>query len=405
MIDGYVHPAFAGLAARFGDDFADGSGGASLCVRHHGETVVDVWTGWADRDRSRRWTSDTPAMCFSMTKGFAATVVHRLVDQGLLDVDQTVRSVWPAFGAGGKAQMTVRHVLSHRSGLHDVRRLVDHADDLLDDEGMEARLAAATPHPGLVGRPAYHGLTFGWLCSGIARAVTGRDMRTLFEEEIARPLGVDGIWLGRAPEGRPEVAQFVYDEDRFSLVGTVVDAAAKRVRWVGRINGALIVDGFDDLIQTVPDGPLLDAQMAAVTGSFTARGASAMYAALANGGRFRGRELLSRRTVHEAGRVQSRERDAVLGIDMRWRLGYHRTLTLGRRAPRGFGHHGYGGSGAWADPDTGLSLAFVTNRLGSATTPVADGRLLRYGGDALRAVRALPEDARIVGPDELDAAG
>lgn len=391
MIDGYVHPAFAGLAARFSADFTGrgGNGGGALCVRRHGETVVDIWVGHADRAGTRPWTADTPVMCFSMTKGFAATVIHRLVDRGDLAIDQTVASVWPAFAANGKADITIRQMLSHRAGLHDIRRIVKNADDLLDNEGMEARLAAASPHPRLLGHCAYHALTFGWLASGIARAVTGQDLRALFRTEISEPLGIGGIHLGRPEPGTSDpVADLVFSERQFAFVGRLAERGARRSKMMKAVNSALIVDGFDELIKDM-DGPVLDAQMPAVNGTFTARGASAMYAALAGGGSWRGRQLLSRRTVHEAGRVQSRERDAVLMLDMRWRLGYHAALTTGRRPPRGFGHFGYGGSGAWADPDTGLAVAFVTNRLGSVTTPVADLRLLRYGGDALKAVRAM----------------
>lgn len=395
MIDGYVHPAFAGLAARFASDFTGrGGGGGAICVRHHGETVVDIWTGTADHAGTRPWTADTPVMCFSMTKGFAATVLHRLIDAGELAVDQKVASFWPAFAANDKADITVREVLSHRAGLHDIRRIVTNADDLLDNEGMEARLAAASPHPRLRGRPAYHALTFGWLVSGIARAITGEDLRTLFRTQISEPLGVTGIHLGRPDPGVGDpVADLVYNKRQFAFTGRLAEMASRRSRTFNAVNNALIVDGFDALIEDM-SGPILDAQMPAANGTFTARGASAMYAALASSGTWQGRELLSRRTVHEAGRVQVRERDAVLQLDMRWRLGYHAALTNGRRPPRGFGHFGYGGSGAWADPDTGLAMAFVTNRLGSVTTPIADLRLMRYGGDALAAVRVMEnEDA------------
>jgi CubicO group peptidase (beta-lactamase class C family) len=62
---------------------------------------------------------------------------------------------------------------------------------------------------------------------------------------------------------------------------------------------------------------------------------------------------------------------------MRWRLVYHQAFVAGRDAPRAFGHYGYGGSGGWADPETGMSLGFVTNRIGSLTTPLGDLNLFR----------------------------
>jgi CubicO group peptidase (beta-lactamase class C family) len=152
---------------------------------------------------------------------------------------------------------------------------------------------------------------------------------------------------------------------------------------------ALLIDGFERLIFQDPDRRILDTEMPAANGVFTARSLARMYAALATDGSVDGVRILSPETLHEAGRVQNRGRDYVLGLPMRWRLGYHQAFTVGRPAWKAFGHFGYGGSGAWADPESGLSLAFVTNRLGSVTTPVGDVRLPRLGTAALNVVRGL----------------
>jgi CubicO group peptidase (beta-lactamase class C family) len=117
--------------------------------------------------------------------------------------------------------------------------------------------------------------------------------------------------------------------------------------------------------------------MPAVNGALSAAALARMYSALANGGADAGARLLSETTVRDLGRVHVRTRDMVLGLRMRWRLGYHHAFGTGRLAPRAFGHYGYGGSGGWGDPDLGLSLGFVTNRIGSVTTPMADLTLYR----------------------------
>ncbi len=114
-----------------------------------------------------------------------------------------------------------------------------------------------------------------------------------------------------------------------------------------------------------------------------------MYAPLANGGMIDGQQFLTPAMMTQISRVRSRQRDAVLGIHMRWRLGYHQAFVASGAQPHAaFGHFGLGGSGAWADPQTGLAIGFVTNRLGIATTPVADVRLARLGAVALACVRA-----------------
>ena len=110
-------------------------------------------------------------------------VIHRLVDRGLLSYDEPVARYWPEFGANGKDDITVRDVLRHRSGLAHLKGVTK--DELLDHLLMEERLAAA-PADRQRGWPAYHALTYGWILSGLARAVTGMGMRELFRVEVAR---------------------------------------------------------------------------------------------------------------------------------------------------------------------------------------------------------------------------
>jgi CubicO group peptidase (beta-lactamase class C family) len=86
-----------------------------------------------------------------------------------------------------------------------------------------------------------------------------------------------------------------------------------------------------------------------------------IYAMLAAGGEFGGQRYITPPVFKELSKVQSRRRDRVMPIPMHWRLGYHRIITMGKRAPKGFGHMGYNGSGAWCDPSRQLSFAFVTS--------------------------------------------
>ena len=178
-VRGAANPHFACAVRLFAAMFPGRPfGGGALSVYLHGEPVVDVWTGWSDRRGNARWSEDTGAMVFSGTKGMAATVIHRLADRGLIDYDTPVAEYWPEFAANGKAAITVREMMEHRAGLSHVQALS--TEELLDHELMEQRLAAAAPGPEF-GRPAYHALTFGWLLSGLARAVTGQSMRELFQ--------------------------------------------------------------------------------------------------------------------------------------------------------------------------------------------------------------------------------
>src|SRR6202035_1115115 len=121
-------------------------------------------------------------MVFSATKGMASTVIHRLVDRGLIEYDVPVAQYWPKFGANGKADITVRQLMRHQAGLSALRG--SSTQDLLDHELMERRLAAARPGYSF-GKSAYHALTYGWLLSGLARAVTCKSMGQVLRAELA----------------------------------------------------------------------------------------------------------------------------------------------------------------------------------------------------------------------------
>ena len=113
--------------------------------------------------------------------------------------------------------------------------------------------------------------------------------------------------------------------------------------------------------------------------------------------------LLSRRSVTRASQVQTRERDRVLLLPMHWRLGYHSAFTTRGRVPTGFGHFGYGGSGAWCDPEQRLAVAMVTNQV--AGGPFGDVRIARLGAAAVRCAgaRAREAPARRAGCSEREA--
>lgn len=386
--EGFAEPAFAEVAKCFDRLFgAQRGGGGALVVRWRGRAVVDLCKGFADREGTRPWTRDTAAISFSTTKGVASTVIHRLADRGLIDYDQPVATYWPEFAAGGKKRITVRQLLSHQAGLHSVKAVARDALSMLDHIAMEKRLALRLPDGG-PGHPAYHALTYGWLVAGLARKVTGKGMAELVRTEIAQPLGLNGgLSIGAPPDGLTNVAVPVGARQRLVwMAGRLLTPVGGRFAFTRRASEALYVPGFETLL----DGEqprLLDTEMPAANGVFTADALATMYAALAGAGRTDGVRLLSEDTVREAGRVQTRERDGVLGWPMRWRLGYHQAIAIGAQAPKAFGHFGYGGSGAWADPVTGLSFAFVTNKLGTLTTPMGDLGLFRLSGLALAAVQ------------------
>jgi CubicO group peptidase (beta-lactamase class C family) len=357
-VRGAADPRFANVVRLFAGLFPGRRfGGGTLCVYIDGRPVVDVWTGWSDRAGEVAWTADTGAMVFSATKGVASTVIHRLVDRELLCYDTPVADYWPEFGANGKADITVRDVLRHRSGLSHLKGVS--RTELMDHRLMEERLAAA-PVDHLRGAPAYHALTYGWLLSGLARAVTGMGMRELIRAELAAPLNTDGLHLGRPPADAPtKVAEILAPQS--SRPNPLFNFVAPRVAGLpfSGAFGAMYFPGIKSFVQG--DIPFLDGEVPAANGVVTGRGLAKMYAALANGGRIDGTQFLSSELVDGLTGKPPVLPDLNMMVPMPFHLGYHESPIPGLL--KGFGHIGLGGTLGWADPQTGSAFGFVHNRL------------------------------------------
>ena len=408
FIDGYLHPHFYPVATALRAQLSSYPGGAAVCIYHRGECVVDLWGG--DRDRAGRpWTHDTMSPSFSTTKGVASTLLHVMVDRGLLDYDDRVAKHWPEFAQAGKTNITVRQVLAHQSGLYHIRQMIDHAERMLDWDYMIRAIERTPPihEPGK--RTGYHGLTYGFLVGEILQRVTGKPFPELVREELAVPLELDGMYIGTPEDALPRAAELIWPQPGLlawrlpaasggGTLGEAVMGVASVVQKLLHLPG-IQLDLQSILDALAPRGissfdfgadKTLRAAIPAANGLFTARSLAKMYAALACGGEIDGVRLLSPKTLARATEVQTKlPGGVVIPFDMRWRLGYHGVATTAG-IPRGaFGHFGFGGSGAWADPKRRLAVALIVNS--GMGTPFGDLRIVRISGAALACARNRPE--------------
>ncbi len=402
-LDGQLHPRFEPVAAALRRQLRAYPGGAAACVYHRGERVVDLWGGTTD-DAGTPWRADTMAPSFSTSKGVAATTLHVMVDRGLLDYEDRVALHWPEFAQAGKAEITVRQVLAHQSGLYHVRQMIDHARRLLDWEHMIGAIEKARPIHTPGEKTGYHGITFGFLVGELVQRVSGLRFPEAVQQAVARPLELDGLHIGAPPEVLHRSAELIWRRPRFqpprlmlggsdALSDVVAGAARGYERLWRRIGVDLDLTGMLDAlaprgINSIDFGAseVLRVPIPAINGLFTARSLARMYAALACGGELDGQRLLSRATLERATERQGRAGSLrVFPFDMRWRLGYHGVFTT-RGIPRhAFGHFGFGGSGAWADPSRELAVALIVNS--GMGTPFGDLRIARIGAAVLDSLR------------------
>ncbi|MEU4511941.1 serine hydrolase domain-containing protein [Nonomuraea wenchangensis] len=399
----HCDPRFSRVREVFERHFADGEElGAAFAVYQDGELVVDLWDGVADRNTGRPWERDTPAFAYSCTKAVTATVLLQLAERGLVDVSAPVAEVWPEFAARGKAAITVEHLLTHQSGLPVLEEPVP-VEEFEDQAAIAARLAGQEPlwEPGTA--HGYHALTYGFLVGEVVRRVTGKSVGELVAAEIAGPLDLE-LWVGAPDDVIPRTARLKAAERPQALKVTEAGAAptgegATTGQGAGGADATTAgrdAAGAGGGKQGRPDDVLaamtkaaLDPQslmnralgnpaMHRVQGGAnnpvilragwpaaglvtTARGLAGFYRSLAAG------DILGQETLRDATRTRVNGPDRVLLLDTAFGLGYMRpSLTFLMPSGSAFGHSGMGGSIGLGDPERGLGIAYVMNKMANA---------------------------------------
>ena len=117
-IEGVCDGRFADVGKAFAEGFEKGEElGGAVAVIHDGELVVDLWSGYADVARTRPWREDTMVVVASTTKTVASLCGLMLLDRGIIELDAPIATYWPEFAAAGKAEIPVRYIFCHATGI------------------------------------------------------------------------------------------------------------------------------------------------------------------------------------------------------------------------------------------------------------------------------------------------
>lgn len=354
---GIVHDRYAAVREVFEANLASGADlGASFCATVEGETVVDLWGGFADPAKTRPWRRDTIVNVYSTTKTMTALTALLIADRGDLDFDAAVARYWPEFGANGKAEVKVRHLMSHSAGLSGWKEKIS-TEDLYDWEKATSLLAAQAPYwtPGAA--PGYHALTQGYLVGEVVRRITGKSLGTVFREEIAEPLGAD-FWIGLPASEDGRVAELIPPPPG----GAVGDGP-----------------GQTELQRNMSDNPGIDvsatktrawrgAEIPAAGGTGAARSVAEIHAILANGGMAKGRRFLSEAGCRKALELQIEGQDLILGTPARYGMGFGLAGgVVPLPNPNTIYWGGYGGSLVIIDMDARTTFGYAMNKMAGTT--------------------------------------
>ncbi|MGX6649133.1 serine hydrolase domain-containing protein [Maricaulaceae bacterium MS644] len=351
-VSGHVAPGFDPVREAFDANFAErGELGAAFTLIRDGEILVDLRGGYADRKKERVWGEDTIVPVFSTGKAVTALVVAWLVDQGRLEYDAPVAGIWPEFAQAGKGDVTLAQALSHQAGLPGYDQEMD-PSDWFDRDLMEERFAAMAPVWPLGEGSGYHPISFGVIADAVVRRADekGRTVGGILRDVICGPRGID-FHIGVAESDHARAADHVLPP---------------RAPDLGKINPAKELAFMKPWSSPGRRGAAAwrSAELPAANGHGTARAVARLMAPFATGGLLDGEAFVSAGVMKEAMKQRVAGEDRVLPFDLAFGAG-----VMINRASRSFGpqpetvgHYGFGGSCGFADPEAGLSGAYVMNR-------------------------------------------
>lgn len=373
------YPPWQPVIDAFTENQIAGDDGASLALVVNGELVLSIAAGVGQNHALDKkdipWTEDTLVNVFSAGKGLVALCVLQLVQQGKLELDQSVAYYWPEFAQFNKKDITVKQVLIHRSGLSAFHHTIAQ-DQIFDWPLMTHAIAQDEPWWQPDSAQGYSPFIYGWILGELVKRVTGAEsFNDYFQQAVARPLNLDCFFgvpdkkLSQIVDTHPlkqmpvkklsEISSTASDADSFAL-GKIMKADPRGVTNRAFSNPISLMTSTNSLAWR-------QAQIPAANAHTNAVGLAKIYGDLVSSSS----RLLDKNTLPLCWQEQTYEMDKVLSLPLRFACGFmlsqtQRTDCRYGRGANAFGHPGAGGSLGFADPDYQLGFGYVTQRMGQS---------------------------------------
>ncbi len=353
--------------------------GASIAVELDGKEVVNLYGGYIDENKNHEWEKDTLVNVFSVTKAVSGICISKIIDDGLLDVNNKVSDYWPEYGCNGKENTKVIDFLTHRAGMFGFKNGIPKASWNDWDIYVNA-LEKQSPYIVPGSSQGYHAVTFAWLVGELFKRVEGRTIGKYFKDEIAEPYKID-FHIGLNPEQINRCAS-IASFDRLDSIKPPID-------FIKYVPNFFLNEDLRNLKQSFQSKHFLEAfmpepftdngpnsidyrtaELPAGNGHGTASSLAKLFGILSTGCYRDNLTLMSEKTLEDATRVYSSGPDSVL-FGVKLNFGYCFMLEGNKKsninfAPifyKGtFGHAGIGGSVAFGDRKNKLGYSFVCNK-------------------------------------------
>ena len=356
------------LAELFEENFERfGELGAAVSVWQNGKAILELHGGFRDARRHEPWTADTIVLFWSATKGLGSACLLHVLQERDIKLERRVAEFWPEFAQAGKSEITLAQLLSHQAGLP----AFDESVDVLDYPAVIAALEKQAPlwPPGTA--HGYHARTFGFLVDELVRRIVGQTVSEYWRQAFGDPLGLD-IWIG-LPESEHARAATIHAA---KAGGTAAPAEFYRDL---ATPGTLVRKAFTSprglhSISAMNTKENRAAQIVSFSGIGSASSLAKFYSMLASGGELAGRRYFARETIAQMTTTLTSGVDRIFQIPTAFSAGFMKdppetTRRIFGPSPLAFGHPGAGGSHAFADPENGISFAYVMNQMEQSLLP------------------------------------
>ena len=348
-IRGFCHNNFQNVAEVFSTNLnSDEEVGASFTVIQNSEILVDIHGGFKDKEETDPWNADTLVGVHSTGKGIVSMIIALLIDQNILRLDENVSTYWPEFKGNGKEEITVRTLLSHQAGMYAWREKV-HEDDFLNWEYIVELLEKQCPFHKPHELICYHPKTIGFLVGELVRKVTKKSVGEFLKEKLSTPLNAHCFI------GTPEIYH--------SNIATLISAPSLRKAFSDpkNIDEYTLVSFLNpgNRTKTANTKEYRLAEIPALNCHSNSRSLAQIYDYFLNS------NFISKETFNKVTSIEVKGEDQVMKRPMQWSpVGF--SIGGGKlfgKSSQSFGHTGWGGSMAFADPKNNLSISYTMNML------------------------------------------
>lgn len=348
-IRGFCHNNFQNVAEVFSTNLnSDEEVGASFTVIQNSEILVDIHGGFKDKEETDPWNADTLVGVHSTGKGIVSMIIALLIDQNILSLDENVSTYWPEFKGNGKEEITVRTLLSHQAGMYAWREKV-HEDDFLNWEYIVELLEKQCPFHKPHELICYHPKTIGFLVGELVRKVTKKSVGEFLKEKLSTPLNAHCFI------GTPEIYH--------SNIATLISAPSLRKAFSDpkNIDEYTLVSFLNpgNRTKTANTKEYRLAEIPALNCHSNSRSLAQIYDYFLNS------NFISKETFNKVTSIEVKGEDQVMKRPMQWSpVGF--SIGGGKlfgKSSQSFGHTGWGGSMAFADPENNLSISYTMNML------------------------------------------